>query len=335
MPINPYGVLAGRAISGHPERDDAQSPHYQIRVEAGGTRFQVPVNVKSTEKDPTGIGAQLLYLANEQFAHPILAELRQLSPGFRTVPKQPAGLALDYIRGNLFDRLKMQRVPFNVPGEDNDLNDKLDHYVQKAVRTPGAVTYGWGQAFGAGSGVHDIHMNQGNAEKGKFGKDNGVYQDGGLMIHFPAEDQWVAIFLAFQTQAWHTNDETGHPDEHVPDPGPGDDPNPSEPDHRVRIVAAKVNPVGADPGKETVTLLNTTSEPVSLANWQIADRAKKKEPLSGILAPGETKVVTLRGTAQLGNQGGIITLLNDRGLKVHGVAYTAGQARREGETIVF
>ncbi|MFL5586167.1 MAG: hypothetical protein ACJ797_05620 [Ktedonobacteraceae bacterium] len=38
---------------------------------------------------------------------------------------------------------------------------------------------------------------------------------------------------------------------------------------------------------------------------------------------------------QLGNKGGIITLLNAQGLKVHGVSYTQEQAQREGWAIVF
>ena len=38
---------------------------------------------------------------------------------------------------------------------------------------------------------------------------------------------------------------------------------------------------------------------------------------------------------QLGNKGGAITLLDPAGLKVHGVSYTADQARREGWTILF
>jgi len=44
--------------------------------------------------------------------------------------------------------------------------------------------------------VHDIHMNQGNS--GAFGRDDGVWQDGGLLMHFPGESRWVAVFLAFQ-----------------------------------------------------------------------------------------------------------------------------------------
>jgi len=38
---------------------------------------------------------------------------------------------------------------------------------------------------------------------------------------------------------------------------------------------------------------------------------------------------------QLGNRGGTITLLDARGLKVDGVAYTADQSGREGWTITF
>ena len=86
---------------------------------------------------------------------------------------------------------------------------------------------------------------------------------------------------------------------------------------------------------ETVTLLNASPEPINLAGWQIADRLKNKFPLSGTIVPGATLVVKLSAKVQLGNKGGIITLLNDKGLKVDGVSYTAEQARKEGWTIVW
>jgi hypothetical protein len=38
---------------------------------------------------------------------------------------------------------------------------------------------------------------------------------------------------------------------------------------------------------------------------------------------------------QLGNKGGTITLLDNKGLKVDGVAYTEEQAKKEGWTLVF
>jgi hypothetical protein len=187
--------------------------------------------------------------------------------------------------------------------------------------------------FLPGNGVHDIHMNQGNA--GRFVDDDGVWQDGGLLMHFEADDQWVGVFLAFQSQAWHTDDSTGHT---VLDPGeggPAPEPGASEPDFQVQIVAALVNPVGPAPEQETVTLLNRSPASVDLTGWSIADRLKRKQALSGSIAPGATTVVRLAGEAQLGNSGGIITLLNREGLKVHGVSYTASDVREEGWTRVF
>ena len=39
--------------------------------------------------------------------------------------------------------------------------------------------------------------------------DNGIWQDGGILIHFEKEEEWIGIFLAFQSQSWCT-DEEGH-----------------------------------------------------------------------------------------------------------------------------
>ena len=168
-------------------------------------------------------------------------------------------------------------------------------------------------------------MNQGNV--GKFISDDGVWQDGGLLFHFPERDQWVGIFLAFQSQAWHTDDRTGHTI-----PGGG-----AIADGSVRIVAAKVNPASNDAGKETVILLNASPETIDLNGWMIADKNKKKERLAGsFLGAGETTTITLSGeSAQLSNKGGIITLLNKDGSKIDGVSYTKAQAKKHSWTLVF
>ena len=38
-------------------------------------------------------------------------------------------------------------------------------------------------------------MNQGNSQR--FRHDDGVWQDGGMLLHFPSSQQWVGVFLAF------------------------------------------------------------------------------------------------------------------------------------------
>ena len=173
-----------------------------------------------------------------------------------------------------------------------------------AIQESDAVVYAFGQRWGPeattkdkifkflpGNGVHDIHMNQGNVPP--FQGDDTVWQDGGLLFQFPSADQWVALFLAFQSQAWHTDDRTGHTITDVITPGPGPTPNPSEPDHAVRIIAALVNPIGPAPEQETVTILNASPTSIDLNDWQIADKMKNKARLSGTLEAGSTQLISL------------------------------------------
>jgi uncharacterized protein YukJ len=339
MPLKEYGVLKGRPVGRRLGRGDR--PHYQVHIVDETTDYRIAINVKSALSP-----SELEYLIDEAFDHPLTEALGDVPLGFTLLNSQPGGLALDFIRGNLFDRERMRPLPFNVPGPDNDLNEAIDRLVERAMSDEDALMYAFGERWGPeaqkdkifgfkpGNGIHDIHMNQGNV--GRFIKDDGVWQDGALLIHFPVNNQWVGIFLKFQSQSWHTDDVEGHRIE--PDSGGGsnEEETPSgEPDGTVRIIAALVNPLGPAPEAETVTILNTTPTTVNLAGWAIADRMKRKHTLSGTLDAGATLRISLPAGVQLGNSGGIITLLNTQGLKVHGVAYTHEQASREGWTINF
>jgi uncharacterized protein YukJ len=329
MPLKKYGVLVGTAVAARREGSDA-TPHYQVQLRAAGTDYRIAVNVKSSEQP-----SELLYVIKEDFQHPVLARLADVSAGFMPLPAQPGGMALDFIRGNLFDRGEMRPLPPNLPGPDNDLADRIEHFVERAINEPGALVFAFGQRWGPeqgtpdkvfgfqpGNGIHDIHMNQGNSQR--FRNDDGVWQDGGLILTFPSSGQWVAAFLAFQSQAWHTDDVTGHALEVV-----------TEPDKTLRIVAAMVNPVGGGAEVESVILLNPTPQAIDLAGWSIADQQKRKCPVAGTVPAAGTLTVRVEAPTQLGNSGGIITLLDAQGLKVDGVSYTKEQARREGWLVVF
>jgi uncharacterized protein YukJ len=335
MPLEHYGVLKGSVVEARRE-EDTDTPHYQVHVNADGTSYRIAVNVKS-QMSPS----ELLFLVDDRFQHPLTAGLPGLPHGFTELQREPGSLALDFIRGNLFDRLRLRPLPPNLPGPDNDLSDRVEHYVARASQEDDSEVYAFGERWGPeedkpdkifgflpGNGIHDIHMNQGN--DAHFAHDDGVWQDGALVFRFPSTDQWVALFLAFQSQAWHTDDNTGHAITE-----PGHVPGPAEPDRVVRIVGALVNPIGPAPEAESITLLNASPEPVELAVWEIADRLKNKQSLTGTIAAGDTLTVPVQSPVQLGNRGGIITLLDDQGLKVDGVAYTEQQAQREGWTLVF
>jgi uncharacterized protein YukJ len=335
MPLERYGVLKGSVANARRE-GDPDTPHYQVHVHADGTSYRVAVNVKS-QLSPS----ELLFIVDDRFRHPLTAGLPALPTGFTELERDPGSVALDFIRGNLFDRLLLRPLPHSLPGPDNDLSDRVEHFVARAIQEHDSEVYAFGERWGPegdkpdkifgfmpGNGVHDIHMNQGNHPQ--FARDDGVWQDGALVFYFPSTDQWVAIFLAFQSQAWHTDDSTGHA---ITEPGPV--PGPTEPDRVVRIVGALVNPIGPAPEPETITLLNASPEPVGLAGWEIADRSKNKQSPTGTIAAGATVTVPVQPPVQLGNRGGIITVLDDRGLKVDGVSYTEQEAQREGWTLIF
>jgi uncharacterized protein YukJ len=353
MALKHYGVLKGRPVGRI--LGTGQNPHYQIHVVDHSTDYRIAVNVASKLAP-----SELEYLIDTQFSHPFLAQMLALEDGWHALPPKPGGPALDFIRTNLFDPRKLVPLPFNVPGQDNDLNEKIDVHVQRAMSDEDAMLYAFGERWGPengikdkifgflpGNGVHDIHMNQGNV--GSFVGDDGVYQDGGMLLHFPHGNQWVGIFLKFQSQAWHTDDHTGHGLPGGPTPGPGPAPAPSPgpgpfepgkpptdqmPDGAVRIVAALVN-AEVSPETEFVTLLNTTNKAIALQGWHLADRDKNKQALSGSLPAGETLRVQLKPPVVLPNKGGLITVLNDKGLRVDGVGYTAEQVKLPGFTLKF
>jgi uncharacterized protein YukJ len=345
--LHSYGVLKGKAIE--VRLGAGQSPHYQVRIVDDTTDYRIAINVKS-QLPPSDVA----YVILDQFQHPITDIAEGFPKGFTALPSKPGSGALDFIRGNLFDRSEMRPLPFSVPGFDNDLNEKIDRVMQRAVADESAVVYAFGQRWGPeagvkdkyfgflpGNGIHDIHMNQGNAAR--FANDDGVYQDGGLLVHFPDQVTWTAVFLKFQSQAWHTDDRTGHaigapvpappPAPPVPPP-PSGPPTTDDPDGLVRIVAALVNATQS-PEIEIVTLINTAPHDVDLKGWALLDTQKKRLALSTPLAAGATRTVRIQQPFALSNKGGVITLVDDRGLKVHGVSYTKEQARHPGWTIVF
>jgi len=190
-------------------------------------------------------------------------------------------------------------------------------------------------------------MNQGNS--GGFARYNGIYQDGGILLHFPDDGHWEGVFLAFGVQKVHTDDKTGNPIGDVdfvgllegglvpPPPGPGHEEGGVR-DGIVLIRAALLNPVGPDGEpvgeKEAVHLLSKTKEDIDLDGWVLVNRNGQKQPLSGVL-PGQASKGFAVPNSPLSNKGGTITLLDSNGLKIDGVGYSKEQAEREGDLVYF
>jgi uncharacterized protein YukJ len=227
MPITNYSVLAGKPTAG--KVVTGASTHYQITMQAPGGPFTVAVNIQSVD------GSEVLYAIEEDFAPPDLAGLLALPMGMTKLQSEPGGLALDYVRSEvngapMISKAQMTLLPqLNAKAEGSAEEQMIQRARAKALENAvitllnmtiadkDGVIYAFGSAYadsGKVDGIHDIHMNQGNPVGGKnggFSGDNGVWQDGALLIHLPAKNTWTAVFIAFQTESW-TTDSAGNPE---------------------------------------------------------------------------------------------------------------------------
>lgn len=347
MPIDNYGVWVAKPVRVSAERaeQDPNTPHIHLFYDDGsGGNFnnarRASINVKSASEL-----SELVFWLEKDFQHPIVNQLRGREMGFHPIPSKAGGMALDYIRGNLIDLSKGRILPHDQPGTLDDIIDFVMPELQAAINR-NAIVYLFGEPYSDRQGIHDIHMNQGS--QAQFKKYNGVWQDGGVIIYFPDINLFSAIFLAFASQAVHTDEQTGHSlpgsqnlaqllgqkhdddDIIIPD------------DRRVALVAALVNPVGGEnqadstERPEMVYLLNRSTQGISLGGWSVLNKNDEAHVISDDiwLAPGEVRSVTM-GQTPLSNKGGLISLLDKNGNKVDGVSYTKEQADKEGELVIF
>ncbi|PYH81267.1 O-methyltransferase [Aspergillus uvarum CBS 121591] len=361
MPVKDYGVW--KALPVHYEfedhYEDPKSPHLSLyyhdnepttpqfdrayrRKHKGRPRdkkksweipglFRAAINIKSKAKE-----SRLAYFVNHNLAeHPIAEKLANLDFGFHSMEdvEELDGKGLDYIRGMLFHSTDGRVLPHDIPGDDNDIIDVLEPEVSKAIDQR-ATIYLFGSMFDSRDGIHNVHMNQGNISN--FRKDDGVFQDGGLVIQY--DDHWTGVFLAFASQAVHTDDKDGHALEPLvtwADVLPVD-----RVENSVTITEALVNPRGADDRaartKESITLGNLTNHNVSLESWSFHNSVGQTQdlPRNAALAPRAMRKFEVPN-CPLSNTGDTITLLNEKGLRVDGVSYGRRQGQQEGRPIVF
>ncbi len=228
---NTYCMFKGTLIAGAPFKDAyLGSPHYVITVRDGaGTPFNIVVNSASTAATAAGDARVYAYL-DLHFDDPICAKLTGLGLGLHT----KGFPALDYWQDrSLLDVRRMRPVPYeDADGTRFDINDNIDdlltidetttsqempynngHLTQDRTfwtpSGPGDVTvYGFGFLFPTHDGLHETHMNQGNPRGGGHDRENGVFQDGAVIVQ--RGNDFAAIFTAFQTQ-WLPTDADGRP----------------------------------------------------------------------------------------------------------------------------
>ena len=134
--------------------------------------------------------------------------------------------------------------------------------------------------------------------------------------------------------AWEPEDVVIVPDDYVIVQPPAPPPPARAGTGDIRIVAALIDVIGKERGRETVTLLNTTTAGIDLTGWKLAD-GTGQQALSGVLAAGEALRVTTANDVQLGNERDTITVIAPDGALIDQVSYEARELPGPGRTMVF
>ena len=340
-----YQCLRGKVHAFAPAQPPT-NPHLWVILEAGGAQWFATVNVRS-DKDAPGdpIGkSYLYYYIDHDFSHPIVASALARPPGLSPVERSYAGGAIDFQRGNLFNPNAMRILPPEGSGEDG-LVQRLSAMLQLAKAQDCDVLF-YGNAFAKDNphqtdsafgytpntpfGLDNVHMAQGDARALDARlHENGVWHDGACFIWDARARQMSAIFLAFQSQAWHTNDEGdllyGSTGCEAPlyDFSAGAFTARPIPNRAAEITSAHRAPDGTS----AVVVANMSAAALDLSHWRLIVDAERTYPLPAApLAPGRPLAAPLPAGA-LSDGGGLITLVNPSNLRVDGVAYLGGDAK--------
>jgi uncharacterized protein YukJ len=114
MPLKQYGVLKGKVVDVREVNSADRTPHYEVHIRADGKDYRIAINVAS-QSEPS----EVLYLVSEDFHSDQITIIPTLSEGFTAINKDKRDIALDYIRGGLFDPAKMIPLPATENGPDN------------------------------------------------------------------------------------------------------------------------------------------------------------------------------------------------------------------------
>jgi uncharacterized protein YukJ len=339
-----YSCLRGKVRAFAPAAP-ATNPHLWVLLDAGGQQWFATINVRSDKGQPDAPVGQsyLYYLIDSDFRHPIVPSILARPEGFSEVDRSYAGGALDFQRGALFDPRAMRVLPMQGEGDDN-LTHRLTAILQVA-KDQGADVFFYGNGFHKDNphqtdaafgytpdtpfGIDNIHMTQGDPKAiDQHVHENGIWHDGACFLWDAQAKRMTGAFLAFQTQAWHTNDNGevlyGATGSEAP---LYDFANGLGEPLALPVRAAELTSLHRAPdGTGAVILANMTHAPIDLTGWSLLALPEKIIALpAGPLAPGQPLSLPL-AAGVLDDSGGVLTLRNAANLRVDSAAYLGGDA---------
>ncbi|HEV3045300.1 MAG TPA: DUF2278 family protein [Roseiarcus sp.] len=345
-----YNCLRGKVHAFAPAAP-ATNPHLWVLLEENGRQWFATINIRSDKDapgDPVG-KSYLYYLIDNDFRHPIVPTILARPTGLSPVDRDYSSGALDFQRGNLFDPRQMRVLP-----AEGDASDSLVHRLQanlQMARQVGADVFFYGNAFHKDNphqtdaafgytpdtpfGLDNVHMTQGDPQAiDQRVHENGSWHDGACFIWDEQARRITAAFLAFQVQAWHTDD-NGEPVAGLTgaEPPTYDFANGLGAPLPQQRRAAEITSAHRAPDRSGAAIVtNMTTAPLDLSGWSILADAQSSVALpTGSIGPGQTLSVAL-APGVLVDEGGILTLRDPAGRRVDGVAYNGGDAARGWST---
>ncbi len=214
-----YGIGSGHPGNGKPKRGG--HPHFQVLVEGKRGQFhRIAINIisddsKSSEADSLIRAKYFKTFVLEDLTTALSHE--SLTFGYHPLDSTPVSNALDFVRmKGLVRTSDMKKMPFLETGPDNDLQELVQNFIDEAINQE-RILFVFGQQWTdnkqvffaeENGGIHDIHCNQGNPKDGGHVRDNGVWQDGGIISYHQQSSSWSAIFMAFDSQFTKTTIQT-------------------------------------------------------------------------------------------------------------------------------
>lgn len=215
MPLTDgYGVVIGTVAHHYIEPPDTEGrwPHYHIYVNTPAGEYQCVINLKSRNE------TKIQYRDFRNQSPSYFPNILSLADGYHPLSRTAGSGALDVVRNNglkdpfcykkwycwCYWFFKKRRCPCTRWWLESgvDLIQLMEYYLTSVQRI-----YIFGEPYNTGLGIHNIHMNQGDPIDSPFSAENGIWQDGGLILQYADPEPRLSVFVTkFQTQSLATND---------------------------------------------------------------------------------------------------------------------------------
>ncbi|HXT83780.1 MAG TPA: DUF2278 family protein, partial [Verrucomicrobiae bacterium] len=136
LPMDRYSLLIGKAVDSR--LGSGENPHYSITVVDDTRKYRIAVNVQSNDN------SDVEYVIFSNWNHPIIDQIKDMSPGLHTIDSKKEMPALDYIRSNIADPKSFNSLPMHLMGPNNDLNERINQYVWRDRSDPYSRIYAFG-----------------------------------------------------------------------------------------------------------------------------------------------------------------------------------------------